>query len=412
MVGLSRAGYDVEVLIPNGWYPPLVSGLSRAWTQARAQSVPANWHLDGIHVSDLRVQNRVPSRFCRPLDYVERVSVALQTRLERESTAVDSVLMAQFALPYGGAVHDAATALALPYVVQLRGDDVWIWPHRSDRALDAFVRTVTGASLVLGVSDALLEEAHRLCGRELPPSAVVPNGIDLRRFRPPADASARTSARAACGVPPDGLVLLCVGDSLVRNGWLDLLDALGAWSDRPPELVLLGVAGTRFNEIDILREARSRAPGLRVVLRRGLSRDEIADAYRAADVFCLASHWEGMANALLEALASGLPVIATSVAGHPEVVTPEQEGWLVPPRQPTRLREALREALTDGRLRSRMGEAARRRAEAVGDSGTAGRRLARLLDAVKSGGPSTGAVLDAIETDSPYSVRSVAGAAS
>ena len=384
MVGLRDAGWSVEALVPNGWFPPGLWALAPAWRNARRAHVPAGWTIDGIRVSDLTHQNRVPSRLSNPRSHVARVRDGLERRLRRESVAAGrDLLLAQFALPYGGAVRDVARKLGLRYAVQLRGDDVWVWPHKNAAAMRTFVETVAGASLLLAVSRALVEEARRLCGGTTPPDVVVPNGIDLQRFRPPSSHDERRRAREAAGLAPDEFAVLCVGDALVRKGWRELLAAVARLSSRDPasRITVLGAIGSSQKEIDLLTEASRVAPSVRFVLRENLTAQEVAELYRAADVFCLASHWEGMANALLEAMASGLPVIATAVAGHPETIADGFDGLLVKAKDVDALSDALSRLQTSPDFCAELGRRARERAVAVGDSRKAGARLARALDA-------------------------------
>ena len=127
LMGAVQAGWEVSVGVPNGWYPPFLWRIARAWRNQQALSIPRNWTMEGIPVGDLRYQNLLPSRwFNRPIR--ERVAVAAAGEVRRRHA---NVLMVQFALPFGAAISDAARLTGLPYVVQLRGDDVWIWPHRS-----------------------------------------------------------------------------------------------------------------------------------------------------------------------------------------------------------------------------------------------------------------------------------------
>jgi glycosyltransferase involved in cell wall biosynthesis len=91
--------------------------------------------------------------------------------------------------------------------------------------------------------------------------------------------------------------------------------------------------------------------------------NDLAEEYQQADLFLFPSRHEGMPNAILEAMASGLPVIASRIAGNEELVIPGETGLLVPPDDPDALRGALRALLTDQATRERMGRAARKRAE-------------------------------------------------
>jgi glycosyltransferase involved in cell wall biosynthesis len=92
------------------------------------------------------------------------------------------------------------------------------------------------------------------------------------------------------------------------------------------------------------------------------SRGDVADILPALDVFVLSSRYEGLPVSLLEAMASGVPPVATAVGGVPEVVTDGRDGLLVPAGQPAALATAIGRLLDDVDLRSRLGAAARERA--------------------------------------------------
>jgi glycosyltransferase involved in cell wall biosynthesis len=92
-------------------------------------------------------------------------------------------------------------------------------------------------------------------------------------------------------------------------------------------------------------------------------RTDVPEILQALDIFVLPSNWEGLPNAVLEAMAAGLPVVATRVGGVPEVVVEGQTGILVPPRDPNALADALLTLLRDPNLRRRMGQAGRQRVQ-------------------------------------------------
>ena len=92
-------------------------------------------------------------------------------------------------------------------------------------------------------------------------------------------------------------------------------------------------------------------------------RDDIPDLLAALDIFVLPSHSEGVSLALLEAMAAGLPVIATAVGGLPEVVTDGVNGLLIPPQDPEALAQALARLLDDPALAKKLGENARQHVE-------------------------------------------------
>ncbi len=399
LVGVAGAGWDVEVFIPNGWYPSVAWRAASGWRAAREVAVPRGWRVGEIPVSDLSYQNRVPSRLNRPLDATARVAQALRRRIEAAERKPD-ILLVQFALPYGDSVRAAAAAARIPYAVHLRGDDVWIWPHESVTKMDRFVRTVRDAALVLGVSRAMLDEAERLAG-PIETRAVVANGIDLAHFAPVRSESERGEARARFGIATGELTLAMVAPAIAGKGWLDLFDALGRLPIEP--VTILGAVAMLPDPLDLEREARHRTPRTRLALHRSVTGADVAAMYHAADAFVLPSHSEGMSNAVLEAMAAGLPVVTTRVGGHDEAIEDGIDGALVPAKDVVSLRTALARVLADASLRARWGRAARARAESIGDSRAAGQRLAALLD-----GACRGAVPPSLAAADPYARAMVA----
>src|SRR5690606_23191475 len=141
----------------------------------------------------------------------------------------------------------------------------------------------------------------------------------------------------------------------------DLLDGFAAATARHPEAQLLLVGGGPLEAE--LREHAARLGIAGRVVFLGERRD-IERLLPLLDCFVLASSTEGMSNAALEAMACGLPVIATAVGGNAEVVEHERCGLLVPPFSPLRIAAAMRELLAHPERARQMGAEARRRVEA------------------------------------------------
>lgn len=168
---------------------------------------------------------------------------------------------------------------------------------------------------------------------------VIHNGIDLTRFAPPADPpSAARAARARLGLPQDALIVGCVGRLDPQKAPLVLLEAFA--SLRRPDAVLV-FAG----EGPLEGELRARASSLGDTVRLLGFRSDVPELLAALDVFCLPSRWEGFGLALAEALAVGLPAVASDVDSLPEVLG--AAGLLVPPDDPQALAGALRRLLED-----------------------------------------------------------------
>jgi glycosyltransferase involved in cell wall biosynthesis len=189
---------------------------------------------------------------------------------------------------------------------------------------------------------------------------VIPNGVDLERFRvePPA------RARQALGLTDADFVVACVGRLHPHKGQADLVDALAIVRERVPGLVCL-VAGEGPERASL--EARVRARDLTDRCRFLGSVDRIETIYAACDVAVLPSRFEGMPNTVLEAMAMGRPVVATSVDGSVELVRHGETGVLVPPRNAGALADALMGLARDRAAASRMGARGRAAVEAQYD---------------------------------------------
>ncbi len=178
-------------------------------------------------------------------------------------------------------------------------------------------------------------------------------------------------ARYGVPVPPaparrhgDGpLRILGVGRLVGVKGHVVLLEALRLLADQGVDAEADVVGGGPLQE-ELERRARALGLGERVRWHGALGHDAVAALYAQADVFCLPSFAEGLPVVVLEAMAAGLPVVASRITGIPEAITDAEDGLLVTPARPDLLAEALARLARDPELRARLGGAARRRIEA------------------------------------------------
>ncbi|HEY4869801.1 MAG TPA: glycosyltransferase family 4 protein [Candidatus Dormibacteraeota bacterium] len=183
---------------------------------------------------------------------------------------------------------------------------------------------------------------------------IVPNGIDSVRFHPDLErvASART---------PGQSTVLFVGRLESRKGFPTLLEAYGAVRRTRADvrLVVVGDGPMRWGY-----ERQAEALGIPDVQFCGYVGDDmIARYYASADVFCApANGGESFGIVLLEAMASGLPVLASAIPGFSQVVAPGSDGLLVPPKKPQAWAQAIETLLDDASLRRAMGQAGLRKA--------------------------------------------------
>jgi glycosyltransferase involved in cell wall biosynthesis len=223
--------------------------------------------------------------------------------------------------------------------------------------------------VAIGNSRLILDELERE-GVARGKLRLLHNGIDASPFL--RTEGSRTRARASLGIGDDAFVIVAVGNLHTYKGHRDLIEACALAADDLPKGWLLLIAGRD--------QEGNRAVYERLVAERGIGDrvrfmgeyGDVPTLLKAGDVFCHPSHHEGLPNAIIEAMAASLPVVATRVGGIPEqVVTVEdgddettETGWLVPPAQPAVLARTLVQAAGDAPRRAAMGERASARARA------------------------------------------------
>ena len=184
----------------------------------------------------------------------------------------------------------------------------------------------------------------------------VGNGRDPAIFRP--NATARADIRAEFGIPADRVVVVAVSRLVRVKGYPELAAAMQAVPDA--ELWVVGERLDSDRGDDMV--ALLTGAGLGNRLRLLGYRDDVAAVLAAADIFVLPSYFEGLPMSVIEAMLSGLPVVASDISGPREQVVADVTGVLVPPRQVAPLAEALARLAADAELRAAMGEAGRQRA--------------------------------------------------
>lgn len=201
------------------------------------------------------------------------------------------------------------------------------------------------------VSDGVRESMWGPIGRG---SEVLVQGIPLDTFLP--SPTARKAIRDELGIPSDAVVACTVANLRSQKDYPNLLRACRVAIDQVPDLYVLAV-GQGPLEAELRSLHSKLGLGDRVQLLG--YRTDAADILAASDLFVMASEHEGYPIAVMEALASGLPVAATAVGGIPDAIHPGVEGVLVPAKDSDALASALVEIAGDAQLRHRMGEAAR-----------------------------------------------------
>lgn len=322
---------DLEVMATIPWFPG--AGLLAKWSSAgKLAAVPRRETIAGIDVTHPRTLflPRLAHATWGPL-YAASIAPILAPYRNK----VD-VVLGSWAYPDGFAALVAARLLGVPGVVKLHGSDINLIANiPGPRWMMSWA--LPRAARVVAVSRPLADEVVAL-GVDRARVKIVMNGVDGDLFKP----RDRAAARAELDLPAEAPIAVCVGNLKPEKGVLDLGRAWHSVVRHVPEATLLVVGdGPLKGELEQL--TKPLGGRVRLIARQPL--DRVPTYLAAANVLVLPSHSEGTPNVVLEALASGRRVVATSVGGVPDLITNPTLGSLVPPRDPDALADALVVAL-------------------------------------------------------------------
>jgi glycosyltransferase involved in cell wall biosynthesis len=210
------------------------------------------------------------------------------------------------------------------------------------------------ADRIIAVSEGVAQATRLHTGIPSERILTIPNGVEPNPFNPQED---RRTLRQKLGLPAERLVVVSVGRLTREKGYPYLQTALALIPAHQRPLTLIIGDGPERHEL----ESRTQAMGLDQDIRFLGNRRDVPTLLAAADLFVLASLWEGLPLVLLEAMAAGLPAVVTAVGGNAEVVENGATGVLVPAADAQAMAEALSSLLNDPPRRDRMGRAARER---------------------------------------------------
>ncbi len=267
-------------------------------------------------------------------------------RLQKSSRPFD-ILHAHWLLPNGPIAAMARHHKSLPLAISLHGSDMYA--ARKNRAFRYAARyALRRASAVVGCSGELTQGASS-CHPSENLYHVLPYGVDEDIFKP--------GERAA-----DNMTILAAGRLVEKKGFEYLLMAMKQMRCQA-KLIIAGNGDLRER---LARAAAELALNDRIYFAGRLRQPEMLALYRSASIFALPSihdsggNVDGLPNVLLEAMSSGLAIVASRIGGVPQVVRDGDNGLMVDEKSPEQLASALDSLLTDSFLRNRLASAARR----------------------------------------------------
>jgi glycosyltransferase involved in cell wall biosynthesis len=351
----------MRILIINSEFPPIGGGAGKASANlsrelvAMGQEVtvltssfadlPPDECLDGVQVVRIKALRRKQDR-SSALEQIIFMVLSCFATLGLMRRWRPDITLAYFGVPSGPAALLARIFYGIPYVVSMRGGDVpGFRPYdfaTYHKLVAPLLRIIWHrAEVLVANSTGLQDLAQKFDSRV--PMEVIPNGVDIERY-------------VANQRQWEPTRILLVGRLVYQKGIDLLVQALADLQSLNWTLSLVG-DGPELDNI----QSQATALGIadRIRYENWLTGDDLLQQYQAANLFVFPSRHEGMPNAVLEAMACGLPVVASRIAGNEELVVPGETGILVPAEDVPALKDALADLISNVARRQKMGAAAR-----------------------------------------------------
>lgn len=348
---LKKANCDVRVIAPIPYVPKLLRFNPKG---KRYGSVLKYHSIDSIPIW-------YPRYFCLPGKYSHSTTNNLMYYGVRGIFSIifkefkPQVLHSYTATPDGYAGSLLKRKYGIPAVCTFLGSDINIYPYRDKRTYDLTAKVISEYDQLVVLSGELKRNAEKIA-KPKRNIQIIQLGCDLNVFNN--DKQFRTKIRSGLGIKPEEKVIIFVGEIIENKGVFELLDAFRELSSRYSYIHLI-LVGTGPAEDALRKKIEISGLNNKIHIVGWKPHTEIPNWMNAADIFVLASHYEGMPTVVLEAMSCGLPVIATRVGGAPEAVEEGRSGLIVDKKNTKSLLLAISELLEDDNKCNAMGKRGR-----------------------------------------------------
>ena len=281
--------------------------------------------------------------------FEQDIETMLQIALEEHARAPFDIFHAQYGYPNGLAALKASRATGKPNVISIQGGDGhWVGVDCCATHKAAITTVLDHAGALLIGADSFAREVHENHGTPLDRFTIVPGAVNTESFHPRAD------WKAGEFIDPQRPVLLYHGRVDRRKGALDMLDALAPLAGaRAWKLIVSGIGPDSQAVADKVRELKLEDH----VEIAGYARyEDTPGVYHRGDIFLSPTYAEGFSNTILEAMASGLPIVSCHAVGVVDCLRHDENGLLVQPSDIAALRAAIEKMLDEPELRKRLAE--------------------------------------------------------
>jgi teichuronic acid biosynthesis glycosyltransferase TuaC len=384
---LARLGHRCRVIVMR----PAVPGLPRAlvgssWLRYHPRWISWPAELDGVPVDYLFY----PQRRRRRGDVVPAMADVLTRFIEHRSEYdATEVVYAHWLWTAGAAALTLRERFGWPVAAIARGSEMNVWQKLHPFCRPYVERVLLEADLPLANCKYLAAAGAELAPESAERIRVAYNGCDADRFRP---AESRDRARASVSFAPNLSYFVCVATVLERKGMAELAAAWRSFSARRSgwRLVVVGPIVSRHLARELKESGRDT-----VTLTGQVPADRVLNYLQAADGYVQPSHTEGIANATMEAMAVGVPVVTADAGGQRELISDGSDGWVVPVHDVPALVRAMMELADDAGRARELGRRGRETVITKFDPLAHSERLSELLSGLAERSDSRRPILSA-----------------
>jgi glycosyltransferase involved in cell wall biosynthesis len=362
-----------RICLVTHYFPPHMGGIEKVSYEQSKRLTQSGYQID-VLTSKMKGRNEYPAKGIRvfhysPLNLAERIGVPYPILSVKAYRTFAEVIKKCDLVHAHGHVYMPSYLAGMvakkykkPFILTQHNTFIdyrsWlnILEHLNDLTIGKAV--LKNADRVITVSKKTMEYVRKL-GADKSKTSVIYNGVDIDTFHP----ANKSESRKKLGLPKNRKIILSVRRLVYKNGLDTLIESVPLVARNHPDALFV-VAGKGPSKK--LIEDRIKELGIEDDIKlTGFVPDNLLPVYYdAANYFVLPSaSGEGLPLVLLEAMACGLPVIATTVGGTPEIIKHMKNGVLVPPRNPEAMARAISKLLSEERLGPAIGEEARRNVE-------------------------------------------------
>ncbi len=349
---MAKQGMDISVIVPMVWTPSILRKF-RKWKNYDHNAPVLNFKgLTTYQVSYVRITGNWFYRW-NGLSIFWAIK-KLARKLNHKQHF--DIIYARCFFPDGDAALRLGKTLKLPAVCVGIGSDINLVPNYSKSIYKRFVTIANELDGSVASGRALADKIDAVSNKK---TLSVYGVVDLLKF---STVKSKKQIRCKLDLPENKILVLYLGNLKKSKGIYELLNAFLQISGEKED-VELRICGDGIEKSGIIRFIEENDRTESMYMMGAIDCDQVDLWMKACDLFVLPSHHEGMPNAVMEAMACGLPVVASSVGGLPEAIGDCDGATLVPAKEVKALKKYIQLIIDDADLRSKMSNAARIRAK-------------------------------------------------